>query len=294
MPQKGWRPKVAKRQGEVVRRSVSQNKESLTVHMVWDLSGHMYGVQLILKRSTLTEDLAADAPRGARAFDDVTDVIRRQSRYCLLTRTSEGMQTEESFNEWLQHLDKQITARSEADVAAGATAIRCPVVLTVDNHASRFSDEALAKCTGQAAAYGIRLFTEEPKTSGFLQSLDQYKSSYHRAYNKGLRVYKTAYESLYGQPLASVGLVDFLRVMGGDETLHLPGMWFTWCDPFDVIRAWQKVGITGNKLVPELISRSEFIDREQSQGMAAAAAAAAAAPAAAPAPARRATRAADL
>lgn len=50
-------------------------------------------------------------------------------------------------------------------------------------------------------------------------------------------------------------------MLGGDETLGLPGMWFSWCDPFDVIKAWRRVGITGNRLVPELIDRSEFIDQ---------------------------------
>ena len=84
------------------------------------------------------------------------------------------MQTEASFLEFLQQLDEQITARSDADVAAGGTPIERPVVLTLDNHASRFGDEVLEQATGHGAALGMRMFTEESKTSGFLQSLDQY------------------------------------------------------------------------------------------------------------------------
>ena len=42
-PQKGRRPKVAKRQGQSVRKSTTVNKEQVSVNMTWDLSGHMYG-----------------------------------------------------------------------------------------------------------------------------------------------------------------------------------------------------------------------------------------------------------
>jgi hypothetical protein len=38
-------------------------------------------------------------------------------------------------------------------------------------------------------------------------------------------------------------------------------MWFSWCGTFDVIKAWKREGIVGNKLCPELIDRVEFIDQ---------------------------------
>ena len=43
--------------------------------------------------------------------------------------------------------------------------------------------------------------------------------------------------------------------------LGLPGVWFSWANPFDIVTAWRKVGIAGNVLAPELIDRSEFIDQ---------------------------------
>lgn len=280
LPQKGSRKKVGKRTGKACRRSTTQNKESVSVNMTWDVSGHMYGVQLVLKRKTLTEDMDVAAPDGAMQFDGMIDVMRKQTRDLLLSRSPEGMQTETTFLEFLQALDKQITARSDAEVAAGRTAIERPVTLMLDNHASRFGEGVLEATAASLAdddrfaRLGIRLFTEEPKTSGFLQSLDQYNSKFHREYNTALKTYKQAYETRYGQALSSVSLSTFLAVMGGDDELQLPGMWFTWCSAFDVIRAWQKVGISGNRLAPELIDRSEFIDREQATGLAAAAAAA--------------------
>ena len=213
MPQKGSRKKVAKHLSKPARRAAGCNKENVSVNMTWDLSGHLYGVQLVLKRKELSSDMVVEPPRGARAFDDVTDVVHKQSRYCLLSRTADGMQTQQSFVEFLEHLDRQITARSDAEVAAGGEPIERPVCLCLDNHASRFSEEVLQSASGQQARLGIRMFTEEPGTSGFLQSLDQYNSKFHRHYNKGRDVYKEAYEARHKQPCSSFGLVDFLKVL---------------------------------------------------------------------------------
>ena len=50
-------------------------------------------------------------------------------------------------------------------------------------------------------------------------------------------------------------------MLGGDAALGLPGVWFSWASPFDIISAFAKVGIAGKKLAPELIDREEFIDQ---------------------------------
>jgi hypothetical protein len=189
-PQKGRRPKVAKRQGQSVRKSTTVNKEQVSVNMTWDLSGHMYGVQLVLDRKTISDDMVAEPPHGARQFDNTTDLAAMQSRYCTYSRTADGMQTQESFLQYLHQLDAEITARSNAEVAAGRPPIERPVVDCLDNHASRYSEEVLEACSGDAAKLGIRIFTEEAGTSGFLQSLDQYNSQFHRKYNKARDVYK--------------------------------------------------------------------------------------------------------
>ena len=55
-------------------------------------------------------------------------------------------------------------------------------------------------------------------------------------------------------------------MLGGCAELGLPGMWFTWADPFDIITAWRRVGVAGNVLAPELIDRSEFFGAEQAAG----------------------------
>ena len=61
------------------------------------------------------------------------------------------------------------------------------------------------------------------------------------------------------KPCTSFGLPECIKVLGGDRELALPGMWFNWATPYDIITAWRKVGIAANVLRPELIDRSEFI-----------------------------------
>ena len=259
-PQKGSRPKVGKSKGKVVRKATTTSKDILSLNMAWDASGHLYCLQLISKLKELHDGMAIKGPPGAPVFDDSVDLASKQSRTLLISRTDDGMQTQKSLLEYMQELDREITAHSDAAVAAGGEPIERPVVLMVDNHASRFSEELLKATTGQTAKFGIRLFTEAPKTSGFLQSLDQYNSTVHRRYNTARDVWKEAYEARYGKA-PSFGLVEALKVLGGDNELGLVGMWFNWCSPYDVLQAWRKVGIAGNVLRPELIDRSEFIDQ---------------------------------
>ena len=290
-PQKGRRNKVAKRKGKAVRNATVTSKENASVNMTWDLSGHLYGLQLLLKLKDYHDGLVATPPPGAPCFDDACDLAHKQSRCCTFSRSADGMQTQQTLSEYLEQLDREITAHSNAAVAAGGEAIERPVVLTVDNHASRFSEEILKSASGQMARLGIRLFTEEAGTSGFLQSLDQYNGTFHRRYNDGRTAYKQAYEARYKTPCLSFGMVEFVKVLGGDADLGLPGVWFSWATPFCIVTAWRKVGIAGNVLAPELIDRSEFID----QPPAAAAAPAAASPGSSGSPARATRkRAADL
>ena len=259
-PQKGRRGKVAKHQGQAVRKATTTSKEILSINMTWGLCGHLYGMQAVLKLKELHSQLFATGPPGAASFDDETDLARKQTRTCTFSRTKDGMQTQDSYIQYLEQLDREITAHSEAAVAAGGTPIERPVVLCLDNHASRYSEEVLKACSGQRSRLGIRIFTEEPKTSGFLQSLDQYNATFHRRYNQGRDVYKTAYEARWKTP-CTFGLPECIKVLGGDAELGLPGMWFSWANPYDVITAWRKVGIAGNVLAPELIDRSEFISQ---------------------------------
>ena len=65
------------------------------------------------------------------------------------------MQTEETFLTYLRRLNAWIDQRSAVEVAAGGTPIERPVVLLLDNHASRFGDGVLEATTGQAAELGI-------------------------------------------------------------------------------------------------------------------------------------------
>ena len=303
-PQKGKRPKVAKRQGQKARTATATSKDIASINMAWDLSGHLYGLQLVLKLKELHNALVANPPPGAPRFDDECDLARKQTRTCTFSRTADGMQAQESFLQYLEQLSREIDAHSDAAVAAGGEPIKRPVVLLLDNHASRYSEEVLKAASGQSARLGIRLFTEEPMTSGFLQSLDQYNGTFHRRYNQGRDAYKIAYQARYKCQCTSFGIPEFIKVLAGDAELGFPGIWFSWATPHDIVTAWRKVGIAGNVLCPEMIDRAEFVDQPApgssdspaAPAAPAAAALTAAAPAAAapPSPSTTRKRAADL
>jgi len=67
-------------------------------------------------------------------------------------------------------------------------------------------------------------------------------------------MYKAAYLARYKKALSHIVLHEFLAILGGDAALGQPGMWFSWASPFDIIRAFKKVGIAGNVFYPETSS----------------------------------------
>eukprot|EP00962_Isochrysis_galbana_P037407 scaffold13059_cov81-Isochrysis_galbana.AAC.2 len=105
----------------------------------------------------------------------------------------------------------------------------------------------LAAAEGACPSLGIRIFTEEPATSGFrisfsLKALDQYNSKFHRHrdYNKAKEAFKEAFKARHGNRPPHIGLKEFLSILGGDSSLGLPAMWFSWADPYDIVTAFRK------------------------------------------------------
>ena len=49
---------------------------------------------------------------------------------------------------------------------------------------------------------------------------------------------------------------------GGVEDLGLQGVWFTWVNPQMLISAWRLVGICQQRLTPQAIDRSNFVESE--------------------------------
>lgn len=168
----------------------------------------------------------------------------------------------------------------------GGTAIEFPVVLIVDNHASRFDSAVQDLCREGAGRLGIRLFFEESNTSHFLQMLDQINEKCHAAYKARKKEYKTAHKQKCARPPPfvmtrpprlshthrrhhlhrygeepDIGLPEFFEILGGCADLGIEGMWWSWCSRTDLLQAWRRVGILGNRLAPDLISRANFIDQ---------------------------------
>ncbi|KAJ1631175.1 hypothetical protein T492DRAFT_906121 [Pavlovales sp. CCMP2436] len=145
------------------------NREVVSVGICWGSDGFCYGPQFNIACKHLQAGFAVPALEGYKSFNDTISVSKRRSFFSHVVTSEKGVQTDLTFLDFLKILDKEITARSVAEVAAGNPPIERPVVLCVDNHGSRYDDEVLAAFGHAESEYGIRVFTEEPNTSQFLQ-----------------------------------------------------------------------------------------------------------------------------
>ena len=156
-------------QGKPLQNSQTQNRECSSVGMAWGLCGFCYGPQINVARKLVSASWLVEALQGHKSFSDTISLTGMRSHYIHIARSEKGVQTGVTFLQYLKRLDMEISARSAAEVLAGNAPILRPVVLLVDNHSSRYDDEVLAAVGHAESEYGIRIFTEEPNTSQFLQ-----------------------------------------------------------------------------------------------------------------------------
>ena len=135
---------------------------------------------------------------GELCHDDKIYLLEQRSTYSLVSLTDKGVQTGESFVEFLLYVRLQIDARNKALRAAGQKEIEFPVVFLGDNHGSRFDANVLAITDPDSTTFcGILLDFEESNTSHMLQMWDQINKAAHASYNKGKDEYKKQYKSRY-------------------------------------------------------------------------------------------------
>ena len=186
------------RKGVKLQTCANENRECATLMTAADLSGFLYGLQVIVSRKHARASWAdcCDVPEWGLSFADEKILLGEgKATYGMISPNEKGMQTKETFMEFLRFLVEQIKARSEAEVAAGKPPIEFPVTLMLDNHSSRFGEEILEACSEDAAGLGISLFFEESMSSHILQMLDKIFEKLHKAYRQGLKEYKKQWES---------------------------------------------------------------------------------------------------
>ena len=263
----GPRSKAWGAAGEPLERAGSVNRETGSVGMAFSLDGFLYGPQFNVGRENWTCALAdcLDAPDWAKSFDDQIYTLDGKSTYCCMSKTANGVQTASSFEELLNSIKEQTSARSRAEVAAGRPPIEFPIWLGTDNHGSRFSPEVLEKCGPYAKDLGIRLFMEEAKTSQFLQPPDQVTKLCHGAYIRGRKHYQKLHHKKYGEP-AAIGIIEFIEIWGGCRELGYEGAWFGWATSQVFLDAWRRCGWLGCIIAPEEIDRVAvgFVDQAPS------------------------------
>ncbi|KAK3261363.1 hypothetical protein CYMTET_29727 [Cymbomonas tetramitiformis] len=223
----------------------AENRESVTIDVVMDLSGFLYGAHLMLARETLTESVSPDE---VSVFDSQIHEHKKFSTYGLMTLNESGCQTGVTLLQRYHMLDAELNARG----------VPRPVVEMTDNHDSRYDEHVLAFC----AAKGILQWSEKANTSGKFQALDQVNRKLHTAIAKGVREFKRERRlqlQLHrgaGEPNIDisdikVNTTDFIRIFCT--------VWFSWSTPMDRITAWRRVGICRNLLGPSEIDRSHFL-----------------------------------
>jgi hypothetical protein len=149
-----------------------------------------------------TEPWAEVDDYGELCHDDKIYLLEQRSTYSLVSLTDKGVQTGESFVDFLNFLVLQIKARNAALIAVGHEPIQFPVIYLGDNHGSRFHPEVLKMTDPDDADFcGVLLDFEESNTSQFLQMWDQINKAAHAAYNKGKDEYKKQHKSRYGRLL---------------------------------------------------------------------------------------------
>ena len=258
----GTRQQVACAAGTRPEKAMPLSREQASCNFTWAADGFQHASQWLFGREHFTEGMAVEAPKGTKSFARPEIYTKEmKSTRCLVSLTAKGVQTAASFVEFLEYLSADIDARSAAEVAEGRPPIFRPFTLMLDNHSSRYGPEVLAAAADAENRLGIALFTEEGKTSGFLQALDQFNAKWHHVYGKGRDEYMLTYESVYGVPLESIGIPEFLRIIGGDDDLDFPGIYFCWASALDVKKAWRRVGIVGKRIDDSQIDRTYFIDQ---------------------------------
>ena len=136
--------------GTSLQKSGAENRECATVNMAGDLGGFVYGPQYLVARAKMLASFGdCTVPwenvddYGELCHDDKIYLLEQRSTYSLVSLTDKGVQTGESFVEFLYFLRLQIDARNVALLAANHKPIELPVVYLGDNHSSRFDAKVL-------------------------------------------------------------------------------------------------------------------------------------------------------
>ncbi|KAK3268255.1 hypothetical protein CYMTET_23230 [Cymbomonas tetramitiformis] len=231
-----------------------ENREWVTVDVVMDLSGFLYGAHLMLSREVLTEGLAPDE---IEVFDSRIHEHEKFSTFGLVTINESGVQTGTTLLQRYKMLDEELSARG----------VERPVVEMTGNHDSRYDEEVMAFCEAKQ----IVQWSEKANTSGKFQALDQVNRKLHQEVEKAVKEFKIVRlaQLRQGNPMLDISdvttnITDFILLFCVRLFyVFFCGVWFGWCTIMDRITAFRRVGIFQTALAPGQIDRTGFIYRPE-------------------------------
>ena len=155
------------------------------------------------------------------------------------------MQTATSFKARMIMLLNEVNARH----------IQLPVVLMLDNHGSRYTEEMLSWFDDHKEE--IRPWTEKANTSSWAQALDQLNHKFHLEMHKAKKRYKREHQ--HPDQHESQVTITYASIIN-----IFKSMWFHWSSHEDRKTSFAKVGILQNRIAPWCIERSGFNDSADS------------------------------
>jgi hypothetical protein len=120
--------------GETLERSGSVNRETASVGLCFSLAGFLGGPQFNAARATWSCALAdcLKVPSHAKSFDNQIYTLDGKSTFAHMSKTENGIQTQESFLKYLKAFRKEVDAYSAAEVAHGRPPVTFPIWLGSD------------------------------------------------------------------------------------------------------------------------------------------------------------------
>lgn len=206
------------RRGQRARQASSENRGTFTGSAACGFDGQLYDPQMIFKQDSLSASMAPECVR--------------KLRYMLISNTENGVQTGQTFLDWLKEIEKQ----------ARANGVTGPILYCTDGHASRFWIKVLQWLRDNHHD----MFLTPPNATGSCCMLDQIFQDLHSSYDNCVMDMKFDHSSDI-----KIGIVESVQIF--------VQCWMKpWCSWKQRERGFRVIGLAENKINIDFMPPSQF------------------------------------